>query len=151
METTLSAQMEDYLEAISNLSRDQGLARVRDVARRIDVSMASVVGAVRSLKEKGLVTQEPYGYIRLTEEGGRAAGSVVHRHEVLRVFLERVLGLEAEAASADACRIEHAVSAETLARLGAMAEFLGRPVHKDLDWPREFLRFRRTRERKAAS
>ncbi len=148
MEPELSAQMEDYLEAIENLCRDDGVARVRDIARRIEVSTASVVGAIRTLKEKGLADQEPYGYVRLTEAGGRAAASVVHRHEVLQGFLEDVLGLDPEAASEDACRIEHAVSPETLGRLGAMAEFLLGDAHGDLDWPGEFRKFFVSRKRR---
>lgn len=148
MEPELSAQMEDYLEAIENLSRDGGVARVRDIARRVDVSTASVVGAVRTLKEKGLADQEPYGYVRLTESGVKAAASVVHRHEVLQSFLENVLGLEPGSASRDACRIEHAVSPETMARLAAMAEFLMGDAHEDLDWPREFRKFCGSRKRR---
>jgi DtxR family Mn-dependent transcriptional regulator len=148
METALSAQMEDYLEAISNLCRDGGVARVRDIARRLEVSTASVVGALRSLKDKGLAEQEPYGYVSLTDSGGKAASSVVHRHEVLRGFLENVLGLDPGAASEDACRIEHAVSPETLARLAAMAEFLLGDAHEDLDWPREFRKFCGNRRKK---
>jgi len=140
----LSAQMEDYLEAIFELCRDQGVARVKDIASRLKVTNPSVVGAVRTLKRKKLVRQEHYGFIRLTDEGQELAQSVLHRHRVLAHFLESILGLDKPTAARDACRIEHAVSPETVRRLRAVAAFLQSEAHEDLDWTREFKRFYRT-------
>jgi DtxR family Mn-dependent transcriptional regulator len=143
MTMKLSEQMEDYLEAIGTLSREKGVARVKDVAARLEVTNSSVVGAVKNLKRRKLVQQEPYGYIMLTQRGEELAGQIIHRHQVLERFLEKILGLDREIASHDACRIEHAVSHETVQRLRAMAEFIEREEHDDLDWPREFKKFYR--------
>ena len=94
MKTKLSSQMEDYLEAIYQLCRDEGVARVKAIAGRLEVSNPSVVGAIRKLKGRNLVAQEPYGYVRLTVEGEKIAGAVTHRHEVLSEFLKDILGKE---------------------------------------------------------
>jgi DtxR family Mn-dependent transcriptional regulator len=137
----LSAQMEDYLEVIWGLCRMHGIARVKDISSRMKVTGPSVVGALRTLKTKNLVRQERYGFIRLTEEGERIAASVQDRHDVLAHFLEAILGLDPETAAADACRIEHAVSPETVRRLHAAAEFIRDEAHADLDWNKEFRAF----------
>jgi DtxR family Mn-dependent transcriptional regulator len=137
----LSSQMEDYLEAIYHLCRDEGVARVKAIADRLEVTNPSVVGAIRNLKYRKLVAQEPYGYVRLTIEGQKIAGAITHRHEVLSRFLEEILGLDRETASLDACKIEHAVSSETVRRLRAVAEFIKEEPQIDLDWQQEFRRF----------
>ena len=121
---TLSSQMEDYLEIIYQLCQEEGLARVKDIAVRLAVSNPSVVGAVKNLKSRKLVVQEPYGYIRLTARGNRLAASVMQKHEVLRSFLEKILALDPETATRDACKMEHAISAKTLKRFTELMEFI---------------------------
>jgi len=143
MSTKLSSQMEDYLEAIYHLCRDEGVARVKAIADRLEVTNPSVVGAIRKLKYRNLVVQEPYGYVRLTMEGKKIAGAITHKHEVLSDFLKDILGLDHETASVDACKIEHAVSPETVRRLRAVAEFIRQEPQINLDWEKEFKRFYR--------
>jgi len=48
MKIKLSSQMEDYLEAIYHLCRDEGVARVKAIADRLEVTTPSVVGAIRN-------------------------------------------------------------------------------------------------------
>jgi DtxR family transcriptional regulator, Mn-dependent transcriptional regulator len=143
LEDRLSSQMEDYLEAVYHLCREKGVARVKAIADRLDVTNPSVVGAMKKLKDRNLVVQEPYGYVRLTTEGEERAGAITHRHEVLSNFLEEILGLDHETASRDACKIEHAVSPETVSRLRAVAEFIEREPQINVDWQKEFKRFYR--------
>lgn len=133
--------MEDYLEVIYQLCQEDGLARVKDIATRLAVTNSSVVGAIKNLKLQNLVHQERYGYIQLTNRGQELAAVVLHRHEILSNFLEKILGLDPETASRDACKIEHAVSQETVRRLRAVAEFIETETHEDLEWRKEFHRF----------
>lgn len=133
--------MEDYLEAIFQLCRDQGVARIKSIADRMDVTNPSVVGAIRKLKDRNLVVQEPYGYVRLTMEGEKIAGVITNRHEVLSEFLKDILGLDHKTASLDACKIEHAVSTETVRRLRAVAEFIREEPQIHVDWKKDFRRF----------
>ncbi len=143
LKTKLSPQMEDYLEAIYHLCMDEGVARVKAIADRLAVTNPSVVGAIRKLKCRNLVVQEPYGYVRLTVEGEEIAGAITHRHEVLSDFLKDILGLDHETASVDACKIEHAVSPETVRRLRAVAEFIKQEPQINVDWEKEFKLFYR--------
>ncbi len=48
----LSASLEDYLEAIYNLSGDSNITRSRDIAEQLGVSRASVTGALRASERK---------------------------------------------------------------------------------------------------
>ncbi len=119
----LSTSLEDYLEAIAQLERENRVARVRDIARLLSVRMPSVTGALKSLKEKGLVNYERNSFISLTRQGRGLARGVQERHDALRRFLEAVLELPGEAAEAQACRMEHAVTAETTRRLSRLTGF----------------------------
>jgi DtxR family Mn-dependent transcriptional regulator len=151
IKANLSSQMEDYLEAIYHLCRDEGVARVKAIADRLEVTTPSVVGAIRKLKDRNLVIQEPYGYVRLTLEGEEIGGAISHNHEVLSDFLKDILGLDHETASVDACKIEHAVSPETVRRLRAVAEFIKQGPQVNVDWERKFKRFYREYLRRTPS
>ena len=126
---------------IYQLCKEDGLARVKHIASRLEVTNPSVVGAIRSLKQRKLVRQERYGYIRLTDSGLTLAAAVADRHEVVSNFLENILGLDPETASRDACKIEHAISKETVRRLRAVSTYLQSERQLERDWTEEFGRY----------
>lgn len=112
----MTKSAEDYIEAIHVLIEGTGTARVRDVAEALHVKMPSVVKAIQELKKLGLVEQEPYGGITLTEKGRRCARLILGRHTLLKQFLLS-LGVSSGIADKDACLMEHILSAETLERI----------------------------------
>lgn len=118
---TMSQSLEDYLEAIIVLIDEGRPAQVRDVAKLLTVKMPSVVKAIHELKKLGLVTQQPYCDIQLTEKGRRVARLVLDRHTLIRTFLEK-LGVSSRIADRDACMMEHILSAETLERIREFTE-----------------------------
>lgn len=124
MSDKYSHSEEDYLEAIHVIGLDKQMVRVKDVAQYVGVTMPSVVAAIRSLSEKGLVEQEKYGSIELTNAGKRVAEDVYKRHQTLYAFFYEVLGLETEVAERDACQVEHYISPETTRRLGKMVDYI---------------------------
>lgn len=113
----VTTSSEDYLEAILLLSRKDSSVRSVDVASLKQVSRASVNKALGVLKEKGLIKQQKYGTVTLTEEGEKVADSVMQRHNTLKGFLTDVLGVCADTAEKDACQMEHAISRETMDKL----------------------------------
>jgi len=115
----LSSNMEDYLEAISFCADDKGVAHVSSIRDMLGVKTPSVTGAVKALAEAGYVKHEPYSGIILTAKGRRAAEDVKKRHAILSRFLTQVLGVNPKTADIDACKMEHAVSKETLEKLHA--------------------------------
>ena len=126
METreTLSASMEDYLEAIFNIIAEQEAVRPKDIAERLSVSNASVTGALRNLGEKGLINYAPYDVITLTPRGKEVAKDVIHRHQVLRDFFVNVLAIAPDVADEAACRMEHSLSGVIMDRFVEFARFL---------------------------
>ncbi|MCL1847105.1 MAG: metal-dependent transcriptional regulator [Coriobacteriia bacterium] len=115
----LTSANEDYLEAIYELGGSRNPVRSVDLAARLEVSKASVSGALKNLKQAGLVEQPFYGDITLTEKGETYAAAILERHHVLYHFLLDVLGVEPSTAADEACKMEHAISDDTLSRLTA--------------------------------
>ena len=144
----LSASVEDYLEAIVNLS-EGGARTVRstDIASQLGVSKASVTGALRLLRDKGLALYQPYGAVTLTALGQRLGEEVVQRHRVLTSFFEIVLGVDPEQAQEAACRVEHVVNPKILIRLTRFVEFVGQGRRRGVDVAGEFRRFCGSRAR----
>jgi DtxR family Mn-dependent transcriptional regulator len=120
----LSSSQEDYLEAVLDLVRTGRVARVRDIARRLNVGMPSVSVALRALRARGLVNYDPYQVITLTDRGQQLGEGVDRRHAALEDFLIRVLGVAPEAARSNACRMEHAIDDEVLKRLTHLGRFV---------------------------
>jgi DtxR family Mn-dependent transcriptional regulator len=119
----LSASSEDYLEAIYNLTCHHQVARCRDIATSLNVSMASVTGALKFLCDKGLVNYKPYGYITLTDKGQKEAQAVVRRHNIIESFFVNVLGVDEQDARQAACKAEHALGPAIIPRLLNFTEF----------------------------
>ena len=141
IERKLSASLEDYLEAIYNLSADQSFARSKDIAHSLQVSRASVTGALRQLAEKDLVNYKPYGYITLTEAGRRIAARIARRHRVLNSFFMDTLGLDEDVSQQAACKAEHALGPEIMQRLVMFTEFLGHKNQEGRDLAGDFHEF----------
>ena len=114
--TKHTQSLEDYLEMVHMLRMAHGIARVKDIAAALSVKMPSVAKAILELKKLGLVTQEPYSGVELTEAGEKAAADVLNRHILLKGFLIR-LGVSEAIADKDACCMEHILSAETLSKI----------------------------------
>jgi DtxR family Mn-dependent transcriptional regulator len=128
MESKPTASMEDYLESIIMLRKGKEAVRVSQMSKALGVKMPSVTGALKKLCDEGLVEHQRYGRVQLTAEGEKVAQDVFRRHEALRRFLEEILGVDAETAADDACKMEHVISPLTQKRLAKFIDFvLSRP------------------------
>jgi DtxR family transcriptional regulator, Mn-dependent transcriptional regulator len=114
MKYTLTPSMENYLESIYELGKDGQVVRVKDVANKMSVKMASVTGALQNLAKNDLVHYSPYQYIELSAKGEELARCIHNRHRVLTSFLEDALGVAPEIAEEDACKLEHVLSRKTM-------------------------------------
>lgn len=110
MHTNESA--ENYLETILILSESRPVVRSVDIAAELDYKKSSVSVAMKKLRENNHITVTPEGFIYLTEIGKEVADRIYERHKLLSSWLEQ-LGVDPEVAVADACRIEHVISAES--------------------------------------
>lgn len=113
---------ENYLETILLLEMRNGTVRAVDIANELGYSKPSVTRAMGVLKKAGLIDQELYGTIQLTEAGRKRANEIYDRHVLIKEFLMTVLSLDARTAETDACRIEHIVSQTTIDRIRALLQ-----------------------------
>lgn len=56
----LTSAMEDYLEAIYHLEQERRIARVRDIALKLNVRMSSVSAALKTLGSRDLIKYDPH-------------------------------------------------------------------------------------------
>lgn len=113
---------EDYLETILEIEKSNGRVRSIDVANKLGVSRPSVNKAINNLKEEGMLKQEYYGDIMLTEEGRQRALAIKQRHTLIKKFLVDILGVDEKIAEEDACKMEHVVSQTTILKLNEFVE-----------------------------
>lgn len=104
--------IEDYLETILFLQKKLGQVRSIDIANEMNFSKASVSIAMKNLREKEYITVDDSGHITLTESGYKQAEDVLEKHTLLSNWLIS-LGVDAEIAREDACRMEHDISPES--------------------------------------
>ena len=112
---------EDYLEAIFVLRERNGMVHSIDVAQHLGYSKPSVSRAVSLLRGEGYLTMEKDGRLELTPAGVDVARSIFERHSFLKQWLVN-LGVSAETAEEDACKIEHNISDETFQCLKSHVE-----------------------------
>lgn len=112
---------ENYLETILILEKRNGIARSVDVATELGFSKPSVSRAVSILKEGGYVTIGNIGQLLLTDKGRQVAQNIYDHHCFIKECL-MFLGVSPETAEADACRLEHVLSEETLTCMKAHYE-----------------------------
>lgn len=112
---------ENYLETIYRLSKELPVVRSVDVANELGYKKSSVSIAMKNLREKNHITVTDAGFIYLTDTGREIAEMIYERHEVLSSWLIK-LGVPADIASEDACKLEHVLSKETYAALKKFAE-----------------------------
>jgi DtxR family transcriptional regulator, Mn-dependent transcriptional regulator len=133
-DTSLSPNMQDYVEMIEILSRTQKIVRVKDIAKNLNIKMPSVTAALQKLEEMGLINYERYGYIELTDNGKKIAKNVYNRHTCLSEFFSSVLKMENKRADEVACRVEHQLTSEACRQIYKFIEFYKIENNKNELW-----------------
>lgn len=137
-DTPLTTTLEDYLVAIFKLETANGVARASDVALAQGVSRSTVTSALKALSARDLIVYSPYSHIRLTPRGLPLAREIAHRNMILTKFFRDVLMLDQDLADATACRVEHAVDARVVRRLGKFILYLERSGMELEKWLDEY-------------
>ncbi|HPR40389.1 MAG TPA: metal-dependent transcriptional regulator [Oscillospiraceae bacterium] len=112
---------EDYLEAMLMMKERHGFIRSIDVAEHLGVTKPSVSYSTKRLRENGYITMDADGLITLTESGMEIAQRIYKRHKLLTEVLVSI-GVDAQTALEDACRIEHDISETTFAAVCRYAD-----------------------------
>lgn len=119
-----SPSMEQYIETIAELQASSRVCSVSDIALHANVSRPAASRAVRELSGKGLVEHQSYSYVVLSPDGEALASRLSARHSTLQRFLAAVLRYDDAMADREACRLEHLVDDEFIARLAELTEFV---------------------------
>ena len=120
----VSVVVENYLQAIYKLKeRDERVVPTR-LAEVMNVSVPTVVGALKRLTRQGMVDVGTDKEVNFTRRGREMGESVVTRHRLAERMLTDLLGVEWYRAHAEAHRLEHAISPYVETKL---AKALGYP------------------------
>ena len=113
--------LEDYVEAIQEISEIKGDVKNADLAIHFSVSQATVKKNLKRLISYNLAKSEPYRSIFLTNEGKKLASISKQKHQIVYNFLVK-LGVSKKIAQFDSEGIEHHVSEETLKLMKKFSE-----------------------------
>ena len=113
---------ENYLEQIFILTKQKEKVRAVDICTALGFSRPTVSVMLRELRAGGFVIVSDNGGLLLTEKGEAVAKKIYERHCLICDLLME-LGVSRETAKADACKIEHDISEETI---GCLRAYLSR-------------------------
>ncbi|NLP46480.1 MAG: transcriptional regulator MntR [Epulopiscium sp.] len=118
----LTPSMEDYLEMIYRICKEQDYVRINQLAENLNVRPSSATKIVQKLNQLEMVDYERYGIIQLTKEGENIGSYLLKRHNIIEEFLKQ-LGIE-ETLLKETEMIEHHISFNTLQSIHILNEFL---------------------------
>lgn len=116
---------ETYMSVICRL-RESGVVRGTYIARELGVTKPTVSVALREMEAAGYVVIHPNRTVELTAAGEKIGKTIIERHRVLYGLLTD-LGVDKATAEADACRMAHDISDESLRALRTLRQNLRRP------------------------
>ena len=117
METGLSYEAEEYVEAIYRLQKRSGVAKTKELAEELRVVPGSITNTIEHLEKHGLVKHEPYRGVKLTAKGEKLALDVLRRHRLAERLLTDILKAEWSDVHEGACKLEHALTKEVITLL----------------------------------
>jgi len=124
METELSHEAEEYIEAIYRLQKRDGVAKTKELAEALGVVPGSITNTIGHLESHNLVIHEPYRGVKLTKQGEKIALDLIRRHRLAERLLTDMLKAQWSSVHEDACKLEHALTKNVAALL---EERLGYP------------------------
>jgi len=148
----ISGRAEDYLRSIYEIMKRKGFARVKDIARELNVKPSSVVEMLKKLREMNLVIYEKYEGVRLTDKGKEVAEVTKRKHETFRRFLELIL-VPRDVALRDAHILEHKLHPKTILQFTRFVEFITNYADRPrfvTRWLEEFKRYCEKKEKEVS-
>lgn len=120
-----TATIEEYLEAIHVLSAEGTPVIAMRLAEALHVSPPTVTVTLKRMARDKLIEIDDRKEISLTAKGREMAETLIRRHRLSERWLADVLGVEWHKVHEEACRLEHAISAEVEEKLSVA---LGNPT-----------------------
>jgi DtxR family Mn-dependent transcriptional regulator len=114
LETELSYDAEEYVEAIYRLQKRSGVAKTKELAEELNVVPGSITNTIEHLEKHSLVEHAPYKGVKLTPKGEKLALDVLRRHRLAERLLTDVLNAEWSNVHESACKLEHALTGDII-------------------------------------
>ncbi len=143
MNVEISASLENYLEVIAKLSKEDGYALSNDIADKMEVKRSSVTVALRNLAELDLIIYKKYKPITLTEKGKKCSEQIIYKHKNIKLFLTDLLGVNEDKADDIACKMEHFIGKEVTDRFVAFTKYIKSCPKNEQVWKDKFEEFYR--------
>ena len=117
---------ENYIKAIFHLQQKKtGAVSTNAIADRMETKASSTTDMVQKLADKKVLSYVKYKGAQLTQEGRKAATTIIRKHRLWEVFLVDKLKFHWDEVHEIAEQLEHIHSAELIKRLDT---FLGNPA-----------------------
>jgi DtxR family Mn-dependent transcriptional regulator len=116
-ETHATATVEEYLEAILNMTSEGKMVLAARLAERLAVSPPTVTATLQRMGRDGLISANEHKEITLTAKGMKMAISIVRRHRLAERLLTDILKIPWHEAHEEACLLEHGISEKVMHRL----------------------------------
>ena len=120
----ISSNVEEYLEALYNLTRNGKVATTTEISERLKIAPASATQMLKKLADGGYVRYSPYRGTTLTDKGLRIAEKMTRKHRLLERFLHDILKIGESMVHKQACEMEHSLSDQAEV---ALCQFLKHP------------------------
>lgn len=114
METILSQESEEYIEAIYKIQKRNGIAKTSELAKELHVVPGSITNTITHLETHDLVEHKPYRGVRLTKKGEKLALDIIRRHRLAERLLTDILDAKWNEVHENACKLEHALTQEVV-------------------------------------
>ena len=133
MPQELSANIQDYLKRIYEVTSSGGKATTSQLAENLGISPASVTNMLQKLSktQPPYVTYQKHQGVQLTEAGRRAALKIIRRHRLIEHYLVEKLGYSWDEVHQEAEILEHAMSPLLESRIDAALGFPDFDPHGD--------------------
>jgi DtxR family transcriptional regulator, Mn-dependent transcriptional regulator len=122
---------ENYLKAVYHLQADEDTVSTNALAQKLNARPASVTDMMKKLDAKKLLHYKPYYGFHLTEQGKKAALTIIRRHRLWEVFLAQKLGFDWDEVHHLAEELEHVSSKKLIDRLDEYLEYPDFDPHGD--------------------
>ncbi len=124
MQSELSYEAEEYIEAIYKLQKRNGAAKTKELTKELGVVPGSITNTIEHLEKHGLIVHKPYRGVKLTKTGERLALGIIRRHRLAERLLTDILDAKWNDVHENACKLEHALTKEVTSLL---EKRLGKP------------------------
>ena len=133
MPQELSANIQDYLKRIYEVTISGSKASTSQLAQAMGISPASVTNMLQKLSrtQPPYVTYQKHQGVQLTEAGRLAALKIIRRHRLIEYFLVKNLGYTWDEVHQEAEILEHAMSPLLESRMDAALGFPDFDPHGD--------------------